>query len=373
MRDQLPGGWPGKPASLEIKQVVTTYMEKLGPLSPRWPKQHFAARSRLLRVIAAGLVLLLFIRLLDSQQEFATRTSPTKAQGNNDLTNQGALTILDNSAWSSHLPHIPAKVWQIYLSLDPQVENSVHEFVNTAKRFTMSWISLSPGYMYTVLDTTGAYAVINQLASQPGREYVLPLYNAINRRVMRGDFLRYLILALEGGGYGDIDTTLVQPLHEWVPEEYRNKTRLVVGIEADASPPVSGTVYEVQFCQWALAGEPGHPALWGMVDHILDKIRKRQLANPQGDRSFTDDEVLEITGPAGWTEIVYEHISNSTGESITWHNLTGMREPRLFGDTLVLPINGFATGVPHSNASRITTHDTMVRHEFHGAWRNSDN
>lgn len=68
------------------------------------------------------------------------------------------------------------------------------------------------------------------------------------------------------------------------------------------------------------------------------------------DVEYSNDDVLGITGPAGWTEVVYAELSKQVGSTITWKNLTGMKEPRLYGDILVLPINGFASNVPHSGA-----------------------
>ena len=59
-----------------------------------------------------------------------------------------------------------------------------------------------------------------------------------------------------------------------------------------------------------------------------------------------------------------EYLNTVAGAPMTWKNLTGMREPRLYGDVLVLPIDVFATGVPHSGAS-----EGVVKHQFAGAWR----
>lgn len=155
-----------------------------------------------------------------------------------------------------------------------------------------------------------------------------------------------------------------------MPDEFKSRTKLIIGLEADRSPPVAGTTYEVQFCQWTLAGAPGHPALWMMVERILEDVRKRPFETPQKDIDYSDDEVLDITGPAGWTEVVFEYLNIVTGAPISWKNLTGMREPRLYGDVLVLPIDAFATGVPHSGASEKVGEGSFVKHQFAGAWRN---
>jgi alpha 1,6-mannosyltransferase len=62
----------------------------------------------------------------------------------------------------------------------------------------------------------------------------------MSRRVLRADFLRYLLLAIEGGVYSDIDTELLKPIHEWEPDEFKSRTKLIVRLEADQSPPVAG-------------------------------------------------------------------------------------------------------------------------------------
>lgn len=56
-----------------------------------------------------------------------------------------------------------------------------------------------------------------------------------NDRILRADFLRYLILLTEGGVYTDVDTLPIQPIDDWIPSEYRNRTSIVLGIEIDKS------------------------------------------------------------------------------------------------------------------------------------------
>jgi len=194
----------------------------------------------------------------------------------------------------------------------------------------------------------------------------------MSRRVLRADFLRYLLLAIEGGVYSDMDTEMLKPLYEWVPDEYKSRTKLIVGLEADQSPPVPGTTYEVQFCQWTLAGAAGHPVFWTMVERILEEVRKRPFESPMKSVDYSDDEVLDITGPAGWTEVVFEFLSKAAGEEIGWRNLTGIGRPRLYGDILVLPIDAFASGVPHSGAGSSGGEGALVRHQFQGLWRGGD-
>lgn len=270
----------------------------------------------------------------------------------------------------SALPHIPSKIWQIYLAFAPDVVNP--------ERMT-SFVTHSPSHTYSILDAAGANALVHYVAQNfAGYERISTLYEAMSRTVVRADFLRFLTLAVEGGVYADTDTTMVRPLIDWVPAEFRNRAQLVVGLEADAGERedlVGGTSYPVQFCQWTMAGAAGHPALWAMVDRVLDRMAEKVKSGkkrPNGSYGFSNSDVLGMGGPAGWTEVVYEHLSHVTGREVTWKDLTGIREPKFFGDTLVLPIDGFATGVPHSGATypqENYTQDAMVLHHFSGGWK----
>ena len=311
---------------------------------PRWQTQ-----SRILRTLLSAIALVFFLCLWSYR-------APLPLEQPQDILNYSS---------TLRLPHIPPRIWQIYLSFTPFAMTTYISHIH-------SWVAHSPSYSYTILDAPGAVAIVSKLSSSPTRSHLLPLFHAMSRRVMRADFLRYLLLAIEGGVYSDIDTVLLKPVHEWVPEEFRNRTRLIVGLEADQSPPVEGTTYEVQFCQWTLASAPGHPAMWEMVERILERVRNRPYKHPPEGTEYSDYEVLDITGPAGWTEIVFDHLSKAAGSPVTWHNLTGMREPKLYGDILVLPIDGFASGVPHSGASSgdEVVEGALVKHQFSGAWKN---
>jgi alpha 1,6-mannosyltransferase len=281
---------------------------------------------------------------------------------------QSALrTPLPAHSLQSHLPHIPQNIWQLYLDFSPAAINPFRNHIH-------SWIANSPSYNYAVIDALGASSIIQSLSQDPSRAHLTTTYEALNRRVMRGDFLRYLLLALRGGVYSDMDTTLLKPIHDWVPEKYKNRTRLIVGLEGDEDPPIKGMKYPVQFCQWTIASAPDHELLWAMVDSIAAEVTKRTAAlpAPANAMAFGDDDVLEITGPAAWTVQVFKALSDAEGTEIGWRNITGMREPRLYGDILVLPIDGFATGLKHSGSNRWGSPDALVRHWLKGSWRGEE-
>jgi len=117
--------------------------------------------------------------------------------------------------------------------------------------------------------------------------------------------------------------------------------------------------------------KPGHLILEITVERVMERLKK--LAQKQGCTisgiKATYHEVLDTTGPALFTEAVLEGLSYTTGTNFGTHNITGMTEPRLVGDVLILPINAFGSGQKHSNSGDPDSDSAMVHHLFKGTWK----
>jgi alpha 1,6-mannosyltransferase len=279
--------------------------------------------------------------------------------------------------WSSHpwssvqgqasLAGIPKKIWQINLA-SVQTESLI-------RTQALTWLTTNAGYTYTLMSDQGAKEFISK--SFPSRPEIFQLYSGLNTRVLQADYLRYLLLAAEGGVYTDLDTEAKKSIDDWIPSKLHSKVRAVVGLEYDAQDDVphwGGMQLPVQFCQWTLMSAPGHPLLANMVDHVTQAIPA--LAATQGhsigDIRPSEDEILATTGPVAWSKVVFAELSRQMGEEISWRNITGMKDEdggRLFGDILVLPINAFGTGQEHSGSVREGSEHALLRHTFSGSWR----
>lgn len=197
----------------------------------------------------------------------------------------------------------------------------------------------------------------------------------LNYTIFRADLLRYMLLEAVGGVYSDIDTIAKKPIRDWIPRQFLSRTRAVVGIEYDQledEGPSHGFTERMSFCQWTLASSQGHPMMTRIVDEVVSTLR--QMAKENGTTiaalKVKDKEVGEVTGPAIWTRVVMQSLSIASGTSVTYENITGLKEPRLFGDILILPIDGFGSGQPHSGSSKSDDVDTaLVRHRFGMFWR----
>lgn len=126
----------------------------------------------------------------------------------------------------------------------------------------------------------------------------------------------------------------------------------------------------------SVAAVPGHRLFRRMLDQMLDRlddlVKKKGTTIDQ--LEMTALEIMNTTAPAGWSEVVFAELKRIDPSLNQTKDLSGMREPRLYGDILVLPIDGFGMGVQHSGS----THDgtipevALVQHHFHGSWRSTD-
>jgi alpha 1,6-mannosyltransferase len=265
---------------------------------------------------------------------------------------------------ASTLPPISKKIWQV--TSDSQI--------SMFQRST-TWQRMNPEYEYSVYGDTQAV----EFTQNSYGDAFAQLLSSLQNKGIRSDLIRYLLLGAEGGIYSDTDTTPVTPIGEWAPEEYRNQTKLIVGVEWDErdDDPANRSgdlLHELQFCQWTIAAAPGHPVFAAMLKRAvakIDEIRIERGVESVSDIIFQNVDILNSTGPAAWTDVVFDYLRLVDPSIQSLKNLSMLREPRLVGDVLIVPIDGFASGVPHSGATVGSVPETaLIVHRFAGSWRN---
>lgn len=193
--------------------------------------------------------------------------------------------------------------------------------------------------------------------------------------IFRSDLLRYMLLESEGGIYTGLDTKPRKPINEWVPAHFRPYVRAIVGIEYDQlnnPEPSHGFSERISFCQWTIAIAPKHPMMTRIVKRVVANLKDyAQKKGTISALSNPDARVGEVTGPATWTTVVWESLSEALGGAkLDYRNVSGLKEPTLFGDILILPIDGFGTGQPHSGSLENGRAETaLVEHSFSMSWR----
>ncbi|KFZ04422.1 hypothetical protein V502_10161 [Pseudogymnoascus sp. VKM F-4520 (FW-2644)] len=280
------------------------------------------------------------------------------------------LSLPDKLAY--HFPYdlptkFPAYIWQTWKHT-PASGN----FAETLRPAEASWSEKHPGFVHEVITDAVALHLLRYLyAALPE---VLQAYEALPLPILKADFFRYLILLARGGIYSDIDTHALRSALDWIPPSVPHESvGLVVGIEVDAADREDWAEWysrRIQLCQWTIQAKPGHPVLRSIVARITAETLRRQKA---GTLHVSDDKVVEFTGPAVWTDAVFDFFNDEKFfegvGNITWRDFTGMKGPKKVGDVVVLPITSFSPGVQTMGSGDYDDPMAFVKHEFEGSWK----
>ncbi|KAK4117737.1 glycosyltransferase family 32 protein [Canariomyces notabilis] len=292
-------------------------------------------------------------------------------QGQKTMQDMSKMTLNEKLAYQ--FPYdvetkFPAYIWQTWKWTPAQGEFNFREQEAT-------WTEQHPGFIHEVITDQVAVHLLRLLyASVPE---VLEAYEALPLPVLKADFFRYLILLARGGIYSDIDTYAIRSALDWIPESVpRNTVGLVIGIEADPDRPDWKDWYSrrIQFCQWTIQSKPGHPILRETVARITEQTLQRKRAGSLN--NIIDKNVIEFTGPALWTDIIFEYFNDEryfdmtqSAGPIDYRNFTGMEAPKQVGDVIVLPITSFSPGVQQMGAKDYDDPMAFVKHDFEGTWK----
>lgn len=262
------------------------------------------------------------------------------------------------------LQEIPQKIWQTFLNLSSHagLDNAIH-----------SWVKNNQDYSYTLVSDLGADTFVrNQYLAD--RMEIAHTFLDTRFSIFRSDLLRYMLLESEGGIYTDLDTKLRKPIKEWIPAHLRPSVRAIVGIEydqLDSPEPSHGFSERISFCRRTIAIAPKHPMMTRIVKRAVANINEYAQKNGTVSALSTPNaRIEEVTGPGIWTTAVWESLSEALGGAkLDYRNVSGLKEPTLFGNILVLPIDGFGTGQAHSGSSRDGKARTaLVEHSFKQSW-----
>ena len=134
----------------------------------------------------------------------------------------------------------------------------------------------NPEYDYQFYDDER----INSFILENYGNEVFNLYSKINIGAAKADFFRYAILYKNGGIYLDIDSQVVKKLNYFIfPTD-----NAVISLESNM----------VNYVQWALVFEAGHPFLKKTLDLVINNLKENKYPY----------EVHRMTGPTAYTEAI---------------------------------------------------------------------
>ncbi|KAF8859186.1 hypothetical protein BDZ45DRAFT_714179 [Acephala macrosclerotiorum] len=276
------------------------------------------------------------------------------------LVTQSPVTVTVTSTTRTSSPTvIPEKIWY---KLGPK------GLSKDAKGWTDSCLTKNPTFRHEFLtDASGDYYVKEYFSHRPD---IVNTYLRLPIPILKADLLRYLILYAEGGMWSDLDVSCEEiTIHNWIPEEYREGTGLVVGLEFDWKWEDDNFLHS-QFASWTIMAKPGSPHMLQVIEDILEGMKSKAEENNVSISGLTTEmvgEVVDATGPKRMTRSIVKSMEVALGKTVDDRNISGLYEPKLIGDVLILPGNAFAasqSGYPKDQGPMLVTH------HYAGTWKN---
>jgi mannosyltransferase OCH1-like enzyme len=281
----------------------------------------------------------------------------------------------------AHTPStFPKKIWQTW-PLSP-----LH-FEDRERDRAKTWIERNPGFQYEVLTDENALSYVERYFGPAGldRADIVATYRELEIKIIKADFLRYLVMYVEGGVYADIDVEALKPVDQWGIENWavmggwrEEDVDLVIGVEVDEPTflfhPIMGPKC-TGFCQWTFMAKPRTPVLMGLIEDVMRWLQEMVAKQGKGlgEIELVFDDVIKGTGPTAFTEAMMGEMRRQTGRSdLGWDEFHALKGPKKMGRILVLTIDAFAAGQDHSGSGSHESELAMVKHHYHAtSWTDS--
>ncbi|KAH8692353.1 hypothetical protein BGW36DRAFT_387449 [Talaromyces proteolyticus] len=268
------------------------------------------------------------------------------------------------SAVTSAISGIPKKVWQTA---------KVNTLSEDQRGWSNSWTEKNPSFRLELLTDRSSETFVRTHYLQ-ARPDIVEVYEALLIPILRADLLRYLMVLAEGGVWSDLDATCDKEVLQWVPAEYRHhKIDMIVGLEFDFEWRGEGTQVASQFTNWVFAAQPSSRNLQIVVDAVVDMIKDIAWSNGVPVAGLTMDmlpiDVVDVTGPKIMTIQILKSLGQLLGRPVDDRDFSGIKQPKLIGDVLIMPGNAFAAiqnGFPDDQG------DILVTHHYEGSWKQAD-
>ena len=262
----------------------------------------------------------------------------------------------------------PRKIWQTW-KVDPL------GFDQRDLDVARTWTHKNPSYRYEVLtDQNDLYYVETHFGPHGlNRPDIIFMYKSITAKIVKADFLRYLVMYVEGGVYTDIDVEALRPIERFIPGRYNQRdVDMVIGVEIDQPDFKNHSILgqkSQSFCQWTFMCKPRLPVMLRLIEHIMTWLS--EVAQKQGktipEISLDFDEIITGTGPSAFTRAVLKEMSRKVGYQVEWDMFHALTESKLVGGTLVLTVEAFAAGQGHSDSGNHNAKQALVKHHYHAS------
>lgn len=238
----------------------------------------------------------------------------------------------------------------------------------------------NPGWAVEFMTDETADAWVQQTFAH--RPDLVDAYLTLQIPIIKADWLRYLLMYVEGGMWSDLDVSCNSPVDSWIPAELKQNVSIVVGWEFDTPWP-GQTPDDVnhELATWTVLAKPGSPHMLTAVDGLLKGIYDVAAENNVDVAGITATppmmgDIVTFCGPRRMTRSIFQSLQRELNMSDdefqvlqkeTWFAL----EPKLIGDVLVLPGYSFARSMNfYDEAITASLGPSFVEHHYAGSWKN---
>lgn len=318
----------------------------------------YSPRSTFIAAILGSLLVFAFWRLLTGNLRESLTPPLPKIKDQAQANHQGQILTIAPKSWENTL--IPPKVWQTSKDPIPMLDEKTWSIIK-------SWTNHNPQYRHELLTSDISDTYVRE--KFPEDHEIKDAFLALRASILRADLIRYLVLYADGGIYNDIDVKCLKPVKDWLPSLLSKKASIIVGIEVDTESKDGS--HKLGFASWTIMAKPRHPAMEHVVRSVITNLnalaesQKTDIANV----TVKYDDVIGTTGPRAFTQALLGYLSQVTGTTVNYLNFTGITEPTLMEDIVVLPINSFGSGQGHSGSGSPNDESALAQHLWMGSWK----
>ncbi|KAK2613382.1 hypothetical protein N8I77_000300 [Diaporthe amygdali] len=258
---------------------------------------------------------------------------------------------------------IPKRIWY---KLGPKGKSQQIE------EWTQSCIKQNPTYRYEFFSDPSADYWVEKTFSA-SRPDIVEAYLSLTVPILKADLLRYLLLYVEGGVWSDLDVSCEGiPIDEWIPDEHRSETNLLVGWEFDAG---WNWEYTHEFASWTILSKPGVPHMLMVIDDIMDSIHQSTAEANVTIAELTMEivgDIVDYTGPRRMTRSILKSLERALGQPIGREMIENIRDPVRVLDVTILPGYAFANLTNKFEEADGPVGPTLVSHHYAGTWKNEN-